>query len=99
MSKNNYGVLPQLKDSLYRLISNVGNSLPKGGHDIESLVIKGDQVIINYKARPASLEGALINGQSVTSGGLQVLTLGDGKIKERLNTVYQVKTRSTGALN
>jgi hypothetical protein len=92
MSVNSHQVLPQVKESLLRFISSIGASLPRNGTDIESLVIKDDKVFIRYKVGSAAPEGVLDAGQSVTASALKVLNLGDGKIMEQLNAVYQVKT-------
>jgi hypothetical protein len=92
MSGLGYPVLPQLKETLYRFVSRLGACSPEVGADIESLVIKGDKVFVRYKVKGVSPTGTLKKGNVVSTTSLKVLSLSDGKIKEQLPAVYQIKT-------
>ncbi len=87
-----YQVLPQLKDSLYHLMSCVYASCAASELMIHSMIIKGNQLFVHYNDPGSSLEETMSLGKSAAAGSLQILNIGDGKLIEQLGTVYQVKT-------
>ncbi len=90
--KTQYRVLPRLTEALSSLISAVGASIPESVPSIESMIIKGDRLFIHYKTGSHQPEdGALVNDPSVSAGDVTILKLGDGRLLEQLQEIYQIE--------
>ena len=88
-----YRVLPCLRDALCRLIFEADGSLPRGHFSIRSLEIRDNQVYLKYvNEAVGSMESEASGvGRSVVQSSLQVWSLNDDRVREQLDTVYQVR--------
>jgi hypothetical protein len=85
-------IMPQLRESFCQLVSGIASSLPEDSSIVESIIIKNDKVLVTYK-RPCSDQkqsGSLENKPFITTSELCVVNLGDARVIERLDAVYQV---------
>jgi predicted SnoaL-like aldol condensation-catalyzing enzyme len=84
----------RLTDSLGRLFARIFSYFPEGEFKIESMVIKGDKVFVKYRTNTASRKepGTFISPDAVTTSKLNVFSVNDGRILERRDLVYQVRT-------
>jgi hypothetical protein len=90
--KTQHRVLPKFTDALSRLISAVGASIPESVSSIESMIIKGDRLFIHYSTGRQPEDSALVNDQSICAGDVCILKIGDGRLLEHLEEIYQIKT-------
>ncbi len=94
VEQTRYPVLPRLINSLSHFIAGINASFPKGEVSIKSMTIKDDKVFIRYRTSYSQPEedGSLVTSKCVTAGGLCILNIFDGRVREQLDSVYQIET-------
>ncbi len=94
VEQTRYPVLPRLINSLSHFITGINASFPKGDVSIKSMIIKNDRVFIRYRTNYSQPEegGSLVRSPCVAAGGLCILNIFDGRVREQLDSVYQIET-------
>jgi hypothetical protein len=78
-----------------RFLQSILHVLPQGNLTIEGMMIKGDRVEVKYKLQDSPTEKAteiLPDDRSVAVNSMYIFKLGDTRIMEHRDNVYQVKT-------
>ena len=88
-----YLVSPRLVDSLYPFIERLGASLPEKDLTINSIEIKDDRVFIHYRLGQdqTRANSSPEHEIPVTTSGLRILDIGDGRLREQLDMVYRIE--------